>query len=100
LPEAPEALWEELEETKIEDIDEFVKLFSRQAIQKKPTESKKSNIVSKVKVSFEFIRRRSPRHFRLKKRKKLFCFSGCKNLGLETVSVCWNTRFQSSNGFL
>lgn len=36
----PLPLWEQLEEAKIEDMDAFTSLFSRQVIERKPTKKK------------------------------------------------------------
>lgn len=36
----PPPLWEQLEEAKIEDMDAFTSLFSRQVIERKPTKKK------------------------------------------------------------
>lgn len=46
----PPPLWEQLEEAKIEDMDAFTSLFSRQVIERKPTK-KKTEKPSKQQVS-------------------------------------------------
>ena len=47
----PPPLWEKLEEAKIEDMDAFTSLFSRQVIERKPTK-KKTEKPSKQQVNF------------------------------------------------
>lgn len=101
----PLPLWEQLEEAKIEDMDAFTSLFSRQVIERKPTK-KKTEKPSKQQVSLFFYT-----HF-----KSIACFEGiifnysfcfilffifpgCQNSGQQTVSKYWHSCFKLAQGF-